>query len=607
MRSCRRGGCGCRAGAGCRSIARREPRRRGNNVGHPTGARPAELLAGRARRATPTAIAKPVSRPADPLRQQPDLQRRRQNLFSENGVTQWGFVWGQFLDHTFGLREAAGGEHAPIAFDADRPARGVRQRPRRDRRSPHAGRARARAPAHVRASRSTRSRLHRRLERLRRHRRAARVAARGPGRRRHGQQRRHAAAARAGCCRAARARGNAAARARDGARRSADRPAREAMVAGDVRANENIALTATHTLFAREHNRIVARCRPTCPRSRSSRSPGGSSSPSSSTSPTRVPPALGVAAAAATAATSPSVNATPRQRVRHRRLPRAQHDPRRVRAGRARRHVHGRAARRRSRRRASRSSRGRRQRRARGPAQRRVLQPRPAREPSARRRCCRRSAARREYRNDEQIDNQLRSVLFQVPGPGIPNPSVCLDGPRCRTCFTGVVDLGAIDIERGRDHGMPRYNELRRAYGLRAEDVVHRDHRRGDRPVPGRRRRRSTTRTSSTSSQLRDIDGDAIAARQRRTASAVDRRPPHHARGPAARRSTATSTSSTRSSAWSPSGTCRAPSSASCSWRSGSSSSEALRDGDRFFYATTPRSRRSSASTGSAPGARSRR
>ena len=32
-----------------------------------------------------------------------------------------------------------------------------------------------------------------------------------------------------------------------------------AVVAGDVRANENIALTATHTLFAREHNRIVSR------------------------------------------------------------------------------------------------------------------------------------------------------------------------------------------------------------------------------------------------------------------------------------------------------------------------------------------------------------
>jgi hypothetical protein len=33
-------------------------------------------------------------------------------------------------------------------------------------------------------------------------------------------------------------------------------------------------------------------------------------------------------------------------------------------------------------------------------------------------------------------------------------------------CFTGVSDLGAIDIARGRDHGVPSYNELRRAYGL---------------------------------------------------------------------------------------------------------------------------------------------
>ncbi|MCU7731227.1 peroxidase, partial [Actinoplanes sp. KI2] len=70
-----------------------------------------------------------------------------------------------------------------------------------------------------------------------------------------------------------------------------------------------------------------------------------------------------------------------------------------------------------------------------------------------------------QYRNDEMIDNQLRSVLFQVPVTGNPG---CLDGPTLPQCFRGVTDLGAIDIERGRDHGMPSYNQLRQAYGLPA-------------------------------------------------------------------------------------------------------------------------------------------
>ncbi len=42
-----------------------------------------------------------------------------QNLFSENGVSQWGWVWGQFVDHDIGLRVEKGGEKAPIAFARD--------------------------------------------------------------------------------------------------------------------------------------------------------------------------------------------------------------------------------------------------------------------------------------------------------------------------------------------------------------------------------------------------------------------------------------------------------------------------------------------------------
>ncbi len=41
-----------------------------------------------------------------------------QNLFSERNVSQWGWVWGQFLDHTFGLRDERPGESAPIPFDS---------------------------------------------------------------------------------------------------------------------------------------------------------------------------------------------------------------------------------------------------------------------------------------------------------------------------------------------------------------------------------------------------------------------------------------------------------------------------------------------------------
>jgi hypothetical protein len=73
----------------------------------------------------------------------------------------------------------------------------------------------------------------------------------------------------------------------------------------------------------------------------------------------------------------------------------------------------------------------------------------------------------RQYRNDEQIDDSMRSVLFQIPKPGSRDPSKCGTPIVQPGCFSVVQDLGAIDIERGRDHGMPYYNEMRIAYGLK--------------------------------------------------------------------------------------------------------------------------------------------
>lgn len=66
------------------------------------------------------------------------------------------------------------------------------------------------------------------------------------------------------------------------------------------------------------------------------------------------------------------------------------------------------------------------------------------------------------YNNDETIDNQLRSVLFQTLKPG----TEFGDGPGLPDFVTGVNDIGSIDVQRGRDHGMPFYNEMREDYGL---------------------------------------------------------------------------------------------------------------------------------------------
>src|SRR5262245_46021955 len=44
-----------------------------------------------------------------------------QNLFSENGISQWGWAWGQFIDHDMGLRDESSGGAANIPFNASEP------------------------------------------------------------------------------------------------------------------------------------------------------------------------------------------------------------------------------------------------------------------------------------------------------------------------------------------------------------------------------------------------------------------------------------------------------------------------------------------------------
>jgi hypothetical protein len=180
-----------------------------------------------------------------------------------------------------------------------------------------------------------------------------------------------------------------------------------------------------------------------------------------------------------------------------------------------------------------------------------------------------------EYNNDEQIDNQLRSVLFQVPSSPA-NPG-CLDGPELPACYDGVLDLGAIDIERAVTTACRPTTSCAAPTGSRPRPASRpspASRARRSRPIPSSRRApRSTTPTASTScacSTSTATRSPRTARRRRalpRRASAAPRSPP------VCRRSTAPSTHSTPSPAWSPRRMCRARSSASSSRRSGPASS----------------------------------
>ena len=92
------------------------------------GVRPTARTPGWARPTTPTASARNDGPNARAVSNR-IINDANQNVFSERRVTQWGWTWGQFLDHTFGLR-------ADDRADGDRGEHPVQAPPIRWRSSP---------------------------------------------------------------------------------------------------------------------------------------------------------------------------------------------------------------------------------------------------------------------------------------------------------------------------------------------------------------------------------------------------------------------------------------------------------------------------------------
>jgi len=436
-----------------------------NNVANPTwGQSNRQYL-----RVAPTAyadgIGAPVTGPNTRLISDRLINDKAQNVFSERRVTQWGWTWGQFLDHTFGLRQETGTGATPanIAFNAADPMEeftndlGVIPF-NRTATSPGTGTS----TANPRQQNNTTSTLinafsvyggtNARLDWLR----AGTV---------DGNPTNNSASLllQNGFLPRKTARGNAStapAMAVDG--HLLANPD-SAMVAGDVRANENVALTATHTLFAREHNRIVSLLPTTLSQEdRFQIARRIIVAEQQFITYNEWLPSLGVSLPAYTGYktnVNPTISnefATVGYRV-HSQIHGAFEVE--VEAG----HYSA--------------------------ADLAFFEANGIEvedlgdeivlvvplnvvffNPDMLVRIGEgeflSSLLESQYKNDEQIDNQLRSVLFQIPTDANPE---CTDGPNLPDCFDGVVDLGAIDIERGRDHGIPRYNALRAAYGLPAK------------------------------------------------------------------------------------------------------------------------------------------
>jgi hypothetical protein len=438
----------------------------GNNVANPTWGQSNRPYLRVTNTAYADGIGAPATGPNTRMISNRIFNDRAQNVFSERRVTQWGWQWGQFLDHTFGLRQETGDDAVAenIAFNQADPMEQFTNNlgtiaMNRTARSPGTGTS----TANPRQQNNTTSTYingfavyggtNARLDWLRdgsldgnpTNNNATLMM---PG----------------GFLPRATARGNAGnapAFAVDG--RLLANPS-AGFVAGDVRSNENLGLTATHTLFAREHNRIVGLL------------PNTLSQEDKFQIARRVViaeqqyitynewlPALGISLPQYTGY-KPSVNATVSNEF--------------ATVGyRVHSQIHG----------------GFEVKVAAGHYSQAdldffksqgiqveintdntvtIVPPlsvvffNPDLLPRIGEGEFLSSLLESQYKNDEQIDNQLRSVLFKIPTNANPD---CTDGPTMPQCFNGVSDLAAIDIERGRDHGIPKYNALRAAYGLPAK------------------------------------------------------------------------------------------------------------------------------------------
>jgi hypothetical protein len=435
----------------------------GNNRAHPTWGQLGRPYSRVANASYADGISVPQGGPNPRLISNRILNDKNQNIFSGRGVTQWGWQWGQWLDHNFGLA-LGGGESANIPFNANDPMESFRNDLgvisfTRDAAAPGTGTSTSNPRQHINTVSSyidgfaVYSGSPTRLEWLRDGSVDGNVTNNAPTLMLPG-----------GYLPTRDVRGDPASApeaAVDGRLRATPNKAR---IAGDVRANENIGLTATHTLFAREHNRIVAQL----PRT-------GLTDEQRFQIARRIVvaeiqyitythwlPAMGVRLPAYTGykstvdATLSTEFATVGFRAHSQvhgefeietdldRYTPAQLDAFRAQGIKV--EIDGDEV------------------KVAVPLNVAFFNPALLQE-LGEGPVLKMLGGEPQYNNDEMFDNHMRSVLFQIPKAG---HTTCIE-PVDPDCFTGVTDLGAIDIARTKEHGIPGYNALRQAYGLPAK------------------------------------------------------------------------------------------------------------------------------------------